>query len=260
MVYDNPQKVRELIRRGELLRPTCGLAPGYTQANLVILPREFAFDFFLFCQRNPKPCPVLEVLEPGQYEPTLTAPAADIRLDVSLYRVYQDGELVSEEKDVTGYWNDRMVTFSLGCSFTFETALIRAGIPLRHIDEGKNVAMYVTNIPTTPAGIFSGPMVVSMRPVPTAKVVRSVQVTSRFPMVHGAPVHIGDPDRIGITDLAKPDYGDAVEIKGDEVPVFWACGVTPQAVALRSKPPLMITHSPGHMFITDLRDEDFSIL
>jgi len=260
MAYDNPQKVRELIRRGELPRPTCGLAPGYTQANLVILPKEFTFDFFLFCQRNPKPCPILEVLEPGQYEPVLTAPAADIRVDASLYRVYQDGELVSEERDITGYWNTEMVTFLLGCSFTFENALIKAGISLRHVEEGKNVAMYVTNIPTVPAGIFSGPMVVSMRPIPAAKVVRSVQITARFPMVHGAPVHIGDPEKIGIIDLAKPDYGDAVATKDDEVPVFWACGVTPQTVVLRSKPPLMITHSPGHMFITDLRDEDLSIL
>ncbi|HEY83322.1 MAG TPA: putative hydro-lyase [Dehalococcoidia bacterium] len=260
MAYDNPKEVRELIRRDKLMRPTCGLAPGYTQANLVILPKDIAFDFFLFCQRNPKPCPILEVLEPGKYEPTLTAPGADIRTDVALYRVYRNGELVAEEKDITSYWNSEMVTFLLGCSFTFETALIRAGIQLRHIDQGKNVAMYVTNIQTTPAGMFFGPLVVSMRPIPVTKVVRAVQITSRFPGVHGAPVHIGDPERIGITDLAKPDYGDPVEIKDDEVPVFWACGVTPQAVALKSKPPLMITHSPGHMFITDLLDEDLSVL
>jgi len=258
--YDHPGEVRALIRRGELLRPTCGLAPGYTQANLVVLPKEFAFDFLLFCQRNPKPCPVLEVLDPGNYQPVLTAPTADIRVDVPLYRIYRDGELTSEEPDITKYWNREMVSFLLGCSFTFETALIRAGISLRHIDEGKNVSMYVTNIPTTPAGMFFGPLVVSMRPIPVTKVVRSVQITSRFPMVHGAPVHIGDPERIGIVDLAKPDYGDPVEVKDDESPVFWACGVTPQAVALKSKPSLMITHSPGHMFITDLLDEDFSIL
>jgi len=243
-----------------LLRPTCGLAPGYTQANLVILPKEFAFDFLLFCQRNSKPCPVLEVLEVGKYEPVLTTPTADIRVDVPLYRIYKKGELVAEEQDITKYWNSELVSFLLGCSFTFETALIRAGVSLRHIDEGKNVAMYVTNILTIPAGIFSGPMVVSMRPIPIAKVTRAVQITSRFPGVHGAPVHIGAPERIGINDLAKPDYGDPVETKEDEVPVFWACGVTPQAVALRSKPPLMITHSPGHMFITDLLDEDLSVL
>ena len=260
MVYDNPSEIRELVRRGDLLRPTCGLAPGYTQANLVILPKEFSFDFFLFCQRNPKPCPILEVLEPGNYQPVLSAPTADIRVDVPLYRVYQNGKLISEERDITKYWNSELVSFLLGCSFTFETALIKAGISLRHIDEGKNVTMYVTNIETIPAGIFSGPLVVSMRPIPKTKVVRAVQITSRFPGVHGAPVHIGEPERIGITNLARPDYGDVVEVKENEVPVFWACGVTPQAVALKSKPPLMITHSPGYMFITDLLDEDLSVL
>ena len=260
MSYDNPRELRELIRRGELSRPTCGLAPGYTQANLVILPKELAFDFFLFCQRNPKPCPILEVLEAGRYEPVITASGADIRVDISLYRVYKNGELISEEREITKYWSSDMVSFLLGCSFTFETALIRAGIPLRHIDEGKNVAMFVTNIKTIPAGMFSGPMVVTMRPIPVDKVVRSVQITSRLPQVHGAPIHIGEPERIGITDLARPDYGDPLEIKEDETPVFWACGVTPQAVALRSKPPLMITHSPGHMFITNLLDEELAAL
>ena len=260
MVYDSPSEIRELIRRGDLLRPTCGLALGYTQANLVILPKEFSFDFFLFCQRNPKPCPILEVLEPGKYQPALSAPTADIRVDVPLYRIYQNGELISEEKDITKYWSSELVSFLLGCSFTFEAALIKAGISLRHIDEGKNVTVYVTNIETIPAGIFSGPLVVTMRPIPTAKVVRAIQITSRFPGVHGAPVHIGEPEKIGITNLARPDYGDAVEIKDNEVPVFWACGVTPQAVALKSKTPLMITHSPGYMFITDLLDEDFSVL
>lgn len=260
MAYDNPKEVRALIRRGQLLRPTCGLAPGYTQANLVILPKEFAFDFLLFCQRNPKPCPTLEVLEPGKYQPVLTAPTADIRVDIPLYRIYKNGELITEEQDITKYWNSELVSFLLGCSFTFETALIRAGVSLRHIDEGKNVAMYVTNILTIPAGIFSGPMVVSMRPIPISKVARAVQITSRFPGAHGAPVHIGDPDRIGINDLARPDYGDPVETQVDEIPVFWACGVTPQAVVLRAKPPLMITHSPGYMFITDLLDEELSVL
>jgi uncharacterized protein YcsI (UPF0317 family) len=257
---ENPREVRELIRRGELIRPTCGIAPGYTQANLVILPKELAFDFFLFCQRNPKPCPVLEVLEPGKHEPVFTAPRADIRVDIPLYRVYRDGEMVSEEREITGYWNNHLVSFLIGCSFTFETALIRGGISMRHIDEGKNVPMYITNIQTVPAGIFSGPLVVSMRPIPVEQVVRSVQITSRFPSVHGAPVHIGAPPRIGINDLARPDYGDRIEVKEGEVPVFWACGVTPQAVALKSKPSLMITHSPGHMFITDLRDESLSVL
>ncbi len=260
MANNMPREARQQIREGKLLKPTCGLAPGFTQANLVVLPREYAFDFLLFCQRNPKPCPVLEVLEPGKYEPALTAPAADIRMDIPLYRVYQDGKLTAEVKDIKGYWNDELVSFLLGCSFTFETALIRAGIEMRHIDEGKNVSMYVTSIATTPSGIFQGPLVVSMRPIPRDKVVKAVQITSRYPGVHGAPVHIGEPEKIGVTDLSKPDWGDQSVFKEDEVPVFWACGVTPQAVALKSKPSLMITHSPGHMFITDLRDEDLAVL
>jgi len=260
MANNMPREARQQIREGKLLKPTCGLAPGFTQANLVVLPREYAFDFLLFCQRNPKPCPVLEVLEPGKYEPVLTAPAADIRMDIPLYRVYQDGKLTAEVKDIKGYWNDELVSFLLGCSFTFETALIRAGIEMRHIDEGKNVSMYVTSIATTPSGIFQGPLVVSMRPIPRDKVVKAVQITSRYPGVHGAPVHIGEPEKIGVTDLSKPDWGDQSVFKEDEVPVFWACGVTPQAVALKSKPSLMITHSPGHMFITDLRDEDLAVL
>ena len=259
-MYENPKEVRNLIRRGELVRPTSGLAPGYAQANLVILPKEVAFDFFLFCQRNPKPCPMLEVMEPGKYEPVLTAPGADLRVDVSLYRIYREGKLVSEEEDITSYWTSELVCFLLGCSFTFETALMRAGIALRHITEGKNVAMYETSIEAVSAGIFSGPVVVSMRPIRVTKVVKSIQITSRFPLVHGAPLHIGDPEKIGIRDITRPQYGDYVGIREDEVPVFWACGGTPQAVALKSRPPLMITHSPGHMFITDILDEELAAL
>lgn len=259
-VYKNPKEVRDLIRRGKLARPTSGLAPGYAQANLVILPKELAFDFFLFCQRNSKACPLLEVLEPGEYEPILTAPDADLRVDVPLYRIYKDGKLVLEEKEVTSYWTSNLVCFLLGCSFTFETALMRAGITLRHIDEGKNIAMYETNIAAISAGIFSGPIVVTMRPIQTTKVVKSIQITSRFPLFHGAPLHIGNPERIGIQDLEHPQYGDPVDIREDEVPVFWACGVTSQTVALKSKPPLMITHSPGYMFITDILDEELAVL
>ncbi len=260
MANNIPQETRQQIRQGKLLKPTCGLAPGFTQANLVVLPRECAFDFLIFCQRNPKPCPVLEVLEPGSFEPVLTAPKADIRTDIALYRVYQDGKFTAETEDIKEYWNSELVSFLLGCSFTFETALIRAGISLRHIDEGQNVPMYVTSIQTASAGMFHGPMVVSMRPIPRDKVVKAVQITSRFPGVHGAPVQIGEPEIIGITDLSKPDYGDPVAIRENEIPVFWACGVTPQAVALESKPVQMITHSPGHMFITDILDEDLAVL
>jgi len=258
--YRDPGEVRALIRRGELLRPTAGLAPDYAQANLVVLPEEMALDFLLFCQRNPRPCPILEVLEAGRHEPTLAAEGADLRVDLPLYRIYRHGELQAEETDVTRYWHDGLVAFLLGCSFTFESALTRAGIPLRHIEEGKNVAMYVTSIEARPAGIFSGPVVVSMRPVHESKVVRAVQITSRFPAAHGAPLHIGDPKKIGIASIEQPDFGEYSELRSDEVPVFWACGVTPQAVAVRSRPPLMITHSPGHMFVTDILNEQLAAL
>ena len=249
-----------MCRVGKWRAPTAGQAPGCVQTNVVILPRDLAFDFLVFCQRNPKPCPLVEVLEPGVTEPKITAPEADIRTDVPLYRIYRDGVLTGEVEDIRSEWRDDLVTFLLGCSFTFESALLSAGIPLRHIEERKNVSMYITNMPTVAAGVFSGPMVVSMRPIPQSMVVRAVQVTSRFPGVHGAPVHIGDPETIGIGDLSRPDYGDAVNILDGEVPVFWACGVTPQAVAIQSRPSLMITHSPGHMFITDLRDEDLAVI
>lgn len=256
-----PREIREMVREGRWeARTTAGVAPGYVQANLVILPRAQAFDFLLFCQRNPKPCPLIEVMEPGVAEPVITAPGADIRTDLPRYRVFRDGALVKEVDDILEEWRDDLVTFLLGCSFTFETALLDAGISLRHIEQEKNVSMYVTTLGTRSAGQFAGPTVVSMRPIPQEKVVRAVQITSRFPDVHGAPVHIGDPGRIGIQDLSRPDYGDIVELKEGEVPVFWACGVTPQAVAVQSKPPLMITHAPGNMFITDLRDQELAVL
>ena len=257
---EKPGEVRAAVRSGEWTGVTAGLAPGYVQANLAILPQELAFDFLLFCQRNPKPCPLLEVLEPGQYEPKLMAPGADLRTDIPRYRIYEDGKMVAEEEHLRPFWRDDLVSFLLGCSFSFETALLSAGIPLRHLEMGKNVSMYLTNIETAPAGAFSGPMVVSMRPIHRSQVVRAVQVTSRFPSVHGAPVHIGDPAALGIQDISLPDFGDPTEIRDEEVPVFWACGVTPQAVALTCKPPLMISHSPGHMFISDWRDEDLAVL
>lgn len=255
-----PKDLRELIRKGELERQTAGMAPGHVQANLAILPADLAFDFLLFCQRNPKPCPLLEVVEGGSTEPKQMAPGADLRFDTPKYRVYQHGEMVAETSDVAEFWRDDLVSFLLGCSFSFETALMRAGLPMRHIECDTTVPMFVTNVATTPAGVFSGPLVVSMRPIPREKVVRAIQVTSRFPAVHGAPVHIGDPEALGIEDVNRPDLGDPVEIRDGEVPVFWACGVTPQAVAMSSKPPFMITHSPGHMFITDVRDEDLAVL
>jgi len=259
-VVGTVQEVRQQIRSHAWRGITSGVAPGHVQANLAILPKELAFDFLLFCQRNPKPCPLLEVIEPGQVEPVITSAGADIRTDATGYRIYENGIFSAEVDTIEDYWRDDLVSFLLGCSFSFEAAMVDAGIPLRHQQTGNNVAMYITNIPTTPAGIFSGPMVVSMRPIKRSQVVRAVQVTSRFPATHGAPIHIGTPHDIGIMDISKPDFGDAVEIKDDEEPVFWACGVTPQAVALNCKPPLMITHAPGKMFITNKRDTDYAVL
>jgi uncharacterized protein YcsI (UPF0317 family) len=256
MALISGEQVRRRARSGELSGPTPGLAPGYVQANLVVVPRELAFDFLLFCQRNPKPCPLLDVTEAGCPEPGLVAPGADLRTDVPRYCVYKQGELVDEPTDLLRWWRDDLVSFLLGCSFTFENALVQAGVPVRHLEASCNVPMYRTNRQCIRAGVFHGPMVVSMRPLTPAQAVRAVQVCSRFPRAHGAPVHLGDPEAIGIRDLNKPDFGDPVPIRSGEIPVFWACGVTPQAVAMASRPSLLITHKPGHMFVTDLRDTD----
>ncbi len=253
-----PREVRQQIREGKWRQPTAGLAPGFVQANLVILPRDLAFDFLLFAQRNPKPCPVIEVTDVGSAEPKLSAPGADLRTDVPRYCVYREGALAGEVTDLRSVWRDDFVSFLLGCSFTFESALLQAGVPVRHIEEGRNVPMFITNIPCAPAGVFRGPLVVTMRPIPARLVARAVQISGRYPGVHGAPVHLGDPATIGIRDLQAPEFGDAVTIRPGEVPVFWACGVTPQAVAMQAKPPLMLTHAPGHMFITDLRNEELA--
>ena len=247
-------QVRELAAASKLTGPTAGLAMGYVQANLVIVPRELAFDFLLFCHRNPKPCPLLDVTEPGSPEPRRVAPGADLRTDLPRYRVYRHGEMVEEPADLRSWWRDDLVGFLLGCSFTFENALLRAGVPVRHLETGCNVPMYRTNLPCKPAGVFHGPMVVSMRPLTPAQTVKAVAVCSHYPRAHGAPIHFGSPEAIGIRDLDRPDFGDSVEVRPGEVPVFWACGVTPQAVAMEVKPSLLITHKPGHMFVTDLRD------
>ena len=236
------------------------MAAGYTQANLAIVPKDLAYDFLVFAQRNPKPCPVLDITDMGCPEPKLFAPGADLRYDIPKYRIYRSGVFAEEVTSLEQHWRQDLVGFLLGCSFTFETPLLKAGIPIRHIEENCNVPMYITNIECIPSGIFHGPMVVSMRPIPEAQVVRAVQVTSRFPSVHGAPVHIGNPARIGIRDIAAPDFGDAVTIRPGEVPVFWACGVTPQSVAMQAKPELMITHSPGHMLIGDIRDDELAVM
>lgn len=256
----SPVEMRQRIRAGEYQSPTAGLSSGYAQANLVILEKKKAYDFLLFCQRNPKPCPVLEVLDAGSFEARITAPGSDIRTDIPKYRVYKNGELVDEPTDIKSYWQDDFVSFLLGCSFSFEGPLLQAGLEIRHISMQRNVPMYITNIECEPAGEFNGPVVVSMRPFPAKDVVRAVQITSRFPAVHGAPIHIGDPAAIGIRDINNPELGDPVDIKSGEIPVFWACGCTPQAAVMRIKPELVITHAPGHMFITDLRDRDLAVI
>jgi uncharacterized protein YcsI (UPF0317 family) len=247
-----PRQIRQDIRSGRITGVTAGLGQGHVQANLAVLPRECAYDFLLFCQRNPRPCPLLEVTDVGSPEPVGVAPGADLRTDIPRYRIYKDGVLADELADVTPYWRDDLVSFLLGCSFTFEWALLEAGIRLWHVEQGRNVAMWRTSIACRPAGAFHGPMVVSMRPIPAHQLAAAVTASARFPGAHGAPIHIGNPGAIGIADLARPDWGDPPPIGPGDVPVFWACGVTPQAVALASRPPFMITHSPGHMFLTDL--------
>ncbi len=251
--------VREACRKGEWMKPTAGLAAGFAQANLVILPQEWAFDFLLFCQRNPKPCPLLEVTEPGDWTPRIFAPNADLRTDLPRYRIWEHGKLVAEPADITDSWRDDFVSFVIGCSFTFESALLKANVPVRHIEENVNVPMFRTNIACQPAGRFHGPMVVSMRPLTPANAIKAVQITSRYPAVHGAPMHLGNPEAIGIKNISKPDYGDPVTIKPDEIPVFWACGVTPQSVLMAAKPPLAITHAPGCMLVTDVMDETLAV-
>jgi uncharacterized protein YcsI (UPF0317 family) len=248
------------IRAGDFSGTTAGLAPGNVQANLVILPKALAHDFLRFAQANPKPCPVLAVSGPGDPRLPGLGEDLDIRSDLPRYRVWRRGELVEEPFDLFHVWRDDLVSFAIGCSFSFEQALVEDGIELRHITCGSNVPMYRTNIPCASAGPFAGPLVVSMRPLKPHDAIRAIQITSRFPSVHGAPMHIGLPEAIGIKDLAKPDYGDAVPVKSDELPVFWACGVTPQAVIAEVQPDFCVTHAPGCMLITDLRNTRLSSL
>jgi uncharacterized protein YcsI (UPF0317 family) len=251
---------RLAARAGELKGATAGVAPGYVQGNLAILPGALAGDFLRFCQLNPKPCPLLAASAPGEVGLPTLADDLDIRTDLPRYRVFRHGELIDEPADIRAHWRDDLVAFVLGCSFSFEEALIEGGIELRHITCNATVPMYRTSIATAPAGPFHGPMVVSMRPMKPADAIRAVQITTRFPAVHGAPVHIGLPKLIGIADLMKPDYGDAVPVNPDELPVFWACGVTPQAVVATVKPEFCITHYPGSMLVTDRRNTEFAIM
>jgi uncharacterized protein YcsI (UPF0317 family) len=251
---------RHAIRRNAFSGPTSGLAPGFVQANLAILPQNLAQDFLQFCQRNPKPCPLIGVSAPGDWRIPALAEDLDIRTDTPRYRVWRAGALVDEPQDLMAWWRDDLVTFAIGCSFSFEQALLEDGIELRHITCECNVPMYRTSIETQPAGPFHGPLVVSMRPMKPAAAIRAVQITTRFPSVHGAPIHLGRPDLIGIADLAAPDYGDAVPVHDDEIPVFWACGVTPQSVVAAAKPEFCITHYPGAMLVTDRRNSEFAIM
>ena len=248
-----PREARGLFRDG-LRTPTAGWCTGRTQANLIAVPREHAYDVLLFSQRNPKSCPVLDVSEPG----TTATPIfdGDLRTDLPAYRVYVDGEAAGDVDDVREYWRDDLVAFLIGCSFTFEDALLAAGVPIRHVEQRRNVPMYRTTVPCRSAGALGGPLVVSMRPVAPELVATAVRVTARYPSVHGAPVHVGDPGALGIADLDRPDFGDPVDLHGSEVPLFWACGVTPQAAVMASRPPFAICHAPGHMAITDARDTD----
>ncbi|MGH2533051.1 MAG: putative hydro-lyase [Thermomicrobiales bacterium] len=256
----SPADVRATARAGALVGHTGGLAAAYTQANLVVLPRVLAYDFLLLCQRNPKPCPLLEVTDEGSSEPRLTAPGADLRTDLPRYRVFLNGELVEERSEVGDLWTDDLVGFLLGCSFSFEGPLVEAGVPVRHLARGRNVPMYRTDRPCLPAGELAGPLVVTMRAMPADQVIRAVQVTSRFPAVHGGPIHFGDPAALGIDDLGRPDWGDPPVIEPGDISVFWACGVTPQAIAMAARPSLMITHAPGHMFVTDVPVASLAVL
>lgn len=252
--------LRAACRSGTFAAHTSGCATGYIQANLVVLPRDWAWDFLLFAQRNPKPCPVLEVGEVGDPLTRELADRADIRTDLPRYRIYEHGELVEETSEIASRWKDNLVFFLLGCSFTFERALLEAGMTLRHQEEGVNVPMYRTSIMCRAAGRFKqSPMVVSMRPFTPADVIRAVEITREYPAVHGRPVHVGTPDDIGIDRIDQPEWGDPVTVREGEMPVFWACGITPQVAALTSRPPLMITHAPGHMFVGDRADYEFRL-
>ncbi|MEG0812855.1 MAG: putative hydro-lyase [Clostridium sp.] len=252
-----PREVREKIRKGEINRPTAGMCAGYAQANLVILPKKYAEDFKEFARKNPKPCPILEIIE-GSPMVHAMGEGANLVTDIPKYFIYKNGVKVDEVTDASSYWEDDFVGFLIGCSFSFEEALLKAGIEVRHIAQGCNVPMFKTNIPCAPAGVFNGPVVASMRPMTPENAQIAKEITDRFPNVHGGPIQIGHPEDVGVFDINKPDYGDSVEVREGEIPVFWACGVTPQAAVENAKPPIVITHAPGYMFITDVKNEELN--
>ncbi|MDG4864564.1 putative hydro-lyase [Streptomyces sp. T-3] len=255
--YRSPKEARTAFRAGAT-GTTAGLLPGHTQANLIAVPADWAYDMLLFCQRNPKACPVLDVTDAGSWTTPL-APGADLRTDLPRYRVWEHGELVAEPTDARAYWRDDLVTFLIGCSFTFEAALLDAGVPMRHLEQGRNVAMYVTDRACRDAGRLRGQLVVSMRPVPPDRLAAAIEESALLPAMHGSPVHCGDPAGLGIRDLDRPDFGDRVEAQPGDIPVFWACGVTPQAAVMASGPPFALTHAPGQMLLTDARDDRYRV-
>lgn len=249
--FDDPASLRAAIRSGDFADPTSGQGGAALQGNLVILPRDDAAAFLRFCQANPRPCPLLAVGEPG--DPALPSLGdIDIRTDVPRYRVWRRGQLAGEPADIADLWRDDLVSFVIGCSFSFEAALAEAGVALRHMTAGRNVPMYRTSISCRPAGAFHGPLVVSMRAMSAADAIEAVRICDRFPLAHGPPVHLGDPALIGIGDINRPDYGDAPLIEPGDIPVFWACGVTPQAALASAAPDFAITHAPGYMLVTDI--------
>ncbi|MCW5220869.1 putative hydro-lyase [Verminephrobacter aporrectodeae] len=254
-----PAEFRRTVRAGRFRASTAGLCGDFAQANLVVLPHAVSSDFLRFCALNPKACPLLAVGEPGQWALPALGAGIDVRSDLPGYYLYRNGELAQELPSLAEVWQDDLVAFAIGCSFSFEQMLLRAGIALRHVAQHKNVAMYRSQIPNKAAGPFGGQLVVSMRPLRAADAIRAIQISSRFPAVHGAPVHFGDPALIGIGDLQRPDYGDAVEVLPDETPVFWACGVTPQEAIRSARLPLAIAHKPGHMLITDIPNERLAV-
>jgi len=257
----SPVELRKRIRSGLHTGHTSGYAKGYVQCNVIILPKDWATDFLQFCQLNPKPCPLVGISQtPGDWQLPSLGKDLDIRTDISSYRVYENGEMVANVNDITDCWRDDLVTFAIGCSFSFEEALLGDGLDVRNISENKNVPMYRTSVACQPAGRLSGNIVASMRPFVAADAIRATQICTRFPSVHGAPIHLGDPSLIGIEDINKPDFGDSVSIRKNEMPVFWACGVTPQAVVENSKPPFCIAQGPGDMLVTDLQNSRLAIL